>query len=960
MRAFLKTWPRTIAVAALAGAICAGFAWVCLRDSTINFLAHHSRGRWIIFPSAVDTLAHPVANLDATFRRAFVLENRPHAAEIKIAACKQFQIDVNGVLVDRTKTNNWKDISTIDVASVLRAGENIIEVRVLNNDGPPCLWLVLTADALTMPSNNSWQASLAGSAWRPAAYASIPRFPGRGNPAAVPEKMSDSVAAAWPLWLGFALIGATILAITARAWDRHRFTQALSGKPQLALLFIAGLWVLLFWNNSRWIPLYAGFDARSHLEYIRYIQEQRTLPLPNQGFETYQPPFYYALSAGVLSICRLSIDQTAAFLVLRFLTMSFGIAHFVFIFLSLCLLFPGQPRLQVVGLILAAFVPMQIYLSHYVTNESLVAALAAAAIYFALRVVIRKQSSLSDSIGLGAFLGVAVLTKATAILLLPAVAGALAMKLIANRSGAVSWVRTLIVPLSVCFLLSGWYYCWVWARFGTPLVGNWNVTTGFAWWQDPGYHVTSDFIRFGRSLVHPLLSGLAGIPDGVYSTLWGDGLWGGLSDAVSRTPWNYSLMIGGYLLALAPAALILIGAGSALRRFLQRPSTEWFLLLGFCVIIASAFLFLTLKVASYAQIKAFYMLSALLPLCSVFVLGWDLLARRHRFLEFICALLLFLWATNSYASMWVRNSATTHAYNAERWAFEKKPDRAFSEAEKSVEIDPSNETAHRVLSVTAASLDKLVEANEQARRAVDLAPENSDVHRQFSAVLLKEGNVDQATTEARRAIILGPENPGAYQMLFTCLRQSQRDNEAVNVGRDALAVSPFDAEMHYRLGLAAGKIGDFATASDQFAYAMLLRPQIVESEEKLKTALAFVTKTSAGLLQLKKLAFLAVDSPKMLNDLAWLLATNSDSWSRDGAEAVRLAERACALTHRRDPQSLATLAAAYAEIGKFSEATMAAQQSIRLAESTGESSIAALGRDLLVSFQASQPYRTQP
>src|ERR1700726_3868677 len=125
---------------------------------------------------------------------------------------------------------------------------------------------------------------------------------------------------------------------------------------------------------------------------------------------------------------------------------------------------------------------------------------------------------------------------------------------------------------------------------------------------------------------------------------------------------------------------------------------------------------------------------------------------------------------------------------------------------------------------------------------------------------------------------------------------------------------------------------------------MLLRPQIVESEEKLKTALAFLTKTSGGLLQLKKLAFLALDSPKMLNDLAWLLATNPDSWSRDGAEAVRLAERACALTHRQDPQSLATLAAADAEMGKFSDATNAAQHSIELAEAAGESSIAALGR----------------
>jgi hypothetical protein len=55
----------------------------------------------------------------------------------------------------------------------------------------------------------------------------------------------------------------------------------------------------------------------------------------------------------------------------------------------------------------------------------------------------------------------------------------------------------------------------------------------------------------------------------------------------------------------------------------------------------------------------------------------------------------------------------------------------------------------------------------------------------------------------------------------------------------------------------------------------------------------------------------------MLDELAWLLATYPDSKSRDGSDAVRLAERACVLTERRIPALLDTLAAAYAEAGDF-------------------------------------------
>jgi len=55
------------------------------------------------------------------------------------------------------------------------------------------------------------------------------------------------------------------------------------------------------------------------------------------------------------------------------------------------------------------------------------------------------------------------------------------------------------------------------------------------------------------------------------------------------------------------------------------------------------------------------------------------------------------------------------------------------------------------------------------------------------------------------------------------------------------------------------------------------------------------------LQRLREIAADAPDSPRNADELAWLLATYPDSNLRDGAEAVRLAERACALTDRRVP-----------------------------------------------------------
>jgi TPR repeat protein len=57
-----------------------------------------------------------------------------------------------------------------------------------------------------------------------------------------------------------------------------------------------------------------------------------------------------------------------------------------------------------------------------------------------------------------------------------------------------------------------------------------------------------------------------------------------------------------------------------------------------------------------------------------------------------------------------------------------------------------------------------------------------------------------------------------------------------------------------------------------------------------------------------------------MNNLAWCYATNRWSGWRNGPEAVRLAEEACALTAYENPNLLDTLAAAYAEQGQYERA----------------------------------------
>jgi len=93
-----------------------------------------------------------------------------------------------------------------------------------------------------------------------------------------------------------------------------------------------------------------------------------------------------------------------------------------------------------------------------------------------------------------------------------------------------------------------------------------------------------------------------------------------------------------------------------------------------------------------------------------------------------------------------------------------------------------------------------------------------------------------------------------------------------------------------------------------------------------------------------------------LNNLAWVLAASPDAGLRNGAEAVRLAEHACELTHYGDPMFLATLAAAYAEAGRFDDAVATAQKARTVALAKGEKEIAAQDEQLLELFKSGQAY----
>jgi tetratricopeptide (TPR) repeat protein len=220
--------------------------------------------------------------------------------------------------------------------------------------------------------------------------------------------------------------------------------------------------------------------------------------------------------------------------------------------------------------------------------------------------------------------------------------------------------------------------------------------------------------------------------------------------------------------------------------------------------------------------------------------------------------------------------------------------------------------------------------------------------------------MERAISESRRAIELGPQNFSAYQMLMKCFIDSKRFNEAATFGPEWLAVSPFELEAHSSLAAALAQTGDLVTAARQFGYVLMIRPNAEEALTQVHQILVSLAKAPDGLQRLRDIAGTAPDSPRMLDELAWLFATYPESDVRNGAEAVRLAERACNLTDRRVAAFLATLAAAYGETGDFSRGVAAAEEALKRAQTIGDTDGVKLSENILMALRANLPFRHKP
>ena len=227
---------------------------------------------------------------------------------------------------------------------------------------------------------------------------------------------------------------------------------------------------------------------------------------------------------------------------------------------------------------------------------------------------------------------------------------------------------------------------------------------------------------------------------------------------------------------------------------------------------------------------------------------------------------------------------------------------------------------------------RLEESKKHFEEALRLEPENAAFHCNLGSLLDVLGENEQARASVARAI----ERDGSdalfhYNHGFS-LYKLGRAAEAEASFREALRLRQEFFAAHHDLGNLLAAMGRLDEAESELNLAIVLRPTDAKATASLGNLRYRQGRKAEALELFEKALFHLPDNMPLLSNTARILATSSDASLRNGPRAVGLAEKAAEIGGHKDVGVLSTLAAAYAEVGRFDEAVKTARKALQLAE----------------------------
>ena len=460
-----------------------------------------------------------------------------------------------------------------------------------------------------------------------------------------------------------------------------------------------------------------------------------------------------------------------------------------------------------------------------------------------LIVVLYVSSELLAALLGGVLLGLAALTRPTALAFLPVVVLWLALRGHRPRS---AYAAAIVAALSATVTISPVVYR-NWHTSGTLAIqgnfglnfylGNSPTHSGTPWARfGAGWdRIAGEAARVGhirpadqdRYYLKKAADEIVGQPFGFLRVLASKALWLVQAEEIrdshsfwffrERSTWLAWLLTFGVVFPFAVSGAISLRLVSGFGR-----ADAHALVLGFLAAMSVTFV---------ALVAGFRYRLPIAPVLSVYaaiglVALWD--AARERNNRVLVGLMSAAFAV--FALSHIRTHQPSHEY-AEEWAFvgsalntEAKFTDAAQAYREALRIDPSNGYAWDGLGLVAMNLGRSDEARAAFEKACAIDPDDSRAYYHLGLAAKQDGGLDEAIGYFRHALEVVPDKQDVLEELAAALVRTKQFQEALPVLRKLKVLDSRDPKFHLALARVEALAGDLEVAAKEAAAASALAP----------------------------------------------------------------------------------------------------------------------------------------
>jgi tetratricopeptide (TPR) repeat protein len=254
------------------------------------------------------------------------------------------------------------------------------------------------------------------------------------------------------------------------------------------------------------------------------------------------------------------------------------------------------------------------------------------------------------------------------------------------------------------------------------------------------------------------------------------------------------------------------------------------------------------------------------------------------------------------------------------------------------------------------SSNRYDEAVKTFSSAIALTPDDAAAFCNRGVAWFYQSDHDRAIADFTKALEINPRYAMAYCNRGILWTEKADYDRAIADFNKALEIDPGFVEAFYGRAVAWFLKGDDDRAIADVTKAVEINPDDAAAFSNRGVFWNRKTDYDRAIADFTKAMEINPRRPEAFAQLAWILATCPDDSYRNGARAVTLAQTAVQLAP--EPRFMATLAAAYAESGKFEDAINTQKKVIAPLTEQGRTKDLAEYKRQLESYEAHRPWRT--